>query len=84
MSAPLPPVLDLAVSAGLPALVDLLAARLPSAFAPLADAYRDQALAAADSWIRALLGDLLAQGTLRVDAARLVIVDEREDDDPTI
>lgn len=75
MAAPLPPVLELAVSAGLPALVDLLAAKLPS---------RDEALDAADSWVRAFLGDLLAQGTLRVDAARLVIVDEREHDDPTI
>ena len=74
MSAPLPPVLELAVSDGLPALVDLPAAKLPS---------RDDALAAADSWVRARLGDLLAQGTLRVDAGRLVIVDER-DDDPTI
>ena len=75
MAAPLPPVLELAVSAALPALVDLLAAKLPS---------RDDALGAADSWLRAFLGDLLAQGTLRVDAARLVIVDEREHDDPTI
>lgn len=84
MSAPLPPVLELAVSAGLPALVDLLAAKLPSVAGAIVIAYREQALAAAGSWVRALLGDLLAQGTLRVDAARLVIVDEREHDDPTI
>lgn len=86
----LPPSVELALAAGLPALVDLIARELPAAFAPIADAYRPQVLSAAERWARALLGDVLTP-PVHVQAGPDVEVaitihgaPEPRDDDPTI
>lgn len=87
--ATLPPAAELALAAGLPALVDLIARELPAAFAPIADAYRPQVLSAAERWARALLGDVLTppvhvQAGPDVNVAITIHGPEPRDDDPTI
>lgn len=88
--ATLPPAVELALMAGLPVLVDLIARELPSAFSPIADTYRGQVLAAGEKWARALLADVLTppvhvQAGPGVDVQiRVHGAPEPRDDDPTI